>query len=111
MEKLGTGFKTLFESYAKAGLPTPQVIEGENYIKCILPRPTREQEKRKQLSDDEGRILNLFQATTELSAGDIINELHIRDPQQVEFLLDWLIRILRRVGQSKGTRYIKVYGN
>ena len=112
MEKLGTGFKTLFESYAKAGLPTPQVIEGENYIKCILPRPTREQEGRKQLSDDEGRILNLFQITTELSAGDIINELHIPRSTTSRILTGLAHKnILRRVGQSKGTRYIKVYGN
>ena len=38
IETLGTGFLTLFESYAKRELPTPKVIEGENYIKCILPR-------------------------------------------------------------------------
>ena len=107
MEKLGTGFKTLFESYAKAGLPKPQVIEGENYIKCILPRPSRDHEKRRQLSDDEDRILNLFQVTTELSAGDIINELHIPRSTTSRMLAGLTHKnILRRIGQSKGTRYI-----
>lgn len=107
MEKLGTGFKTLFESYAKAGLPKPQVIEGENYIKCILPRPTRDYEKRRQLSDDEDRILNLFQITTELAAGDIIDELHIPRSTTSRILAGLTHKnILRRIGQSKGTRYI-----
>jgi len=40
IETLGTGFPTLFESYEKRGLPMPEVIEGENYIKCVLPRAT-----------------------------------------------------------------------
>jgi predicted HTH transcriptional regulator len=39
IEKLGSGFITLFESYEqRGGLYPPQVIEGENFIKCILPR-------------------------------------------------------------------------
>ena len=38
VESLGSGFRTLFESYAERNLPEPLVIEGENYVKCILPR-------------------------------------------------------------------------
>lgn len=41
MEKLGSGFITLFSQYRERRLPTPTVIDGENYIKCILPRKTR----------------------------------------------------------------------
>lgn len=37
MEKLGFGFITVFRSYEEMGLAPLQVIEGENYIKCILP--------------------------------------------------------------------------
>ena len=38
VEKLGSGLITIFESYEKRNLEDPIVIEGENYIKCILPR-------------------------------------------------------------------------
>lgn len=38
VEKLGSGFATIFDSCAKAQLPTPQFIQGPNYIKCILYR-------------------------------------------------------------------------
>ena len=40
IEKLGSGFITLFESYAKRKLPRPTISEGVGFIKCILPRPT-----------------------------------------------------------------------
>ena len=40
IEKLGSGFITLFESYEKQGLHKPEVIEGEGFLKCILPRPS-----------------------------------------------------------------------
>ena len=39
IEKLGSGFITLFNSYEQMGLYPPEVIQGENFIKCILPRP------------------------------------------------------------------------
>ena len=41
IEKLGSGFITIFSSYQREGLPQPQVIEGENYVKVVLPRPKR----------------------------------------------------------------------
>lgn len=40
VEKLGSGFITLFSSYRDYGLERPTVIEGMNYVKCILPRKT-----------------------------------------------------------------------
>lgn len=39
-EKPGSGFLTLFKIYHENQLPTPKVIEGTGYVKCILPRPT-----------------------------------------------------------------------
>jgi len=35
---LGSGFIELFRSYDEWGLQKPEIIEGENFIKCILPR-------------------------------------------------------------------------
>lgn len=39
VEKLGSGFLTLFTSYEEHHLPRPIVVEGTGFIKCILPRP------------------------------------------------------------------------
>ncbi|MCP4294286.1 MAG: hypothetical protein GY786_01625 [Proteobacteria bacterium] len=38
IEKIGSGFISLFSSYRDRDLEPPTVIEGLNYIKCILPR-------------------------------------------------------------------------
>ena len=38
IEKLGSGFITLFTSYRESGLDRPTVLEGLNFVKCILPR-------------------------------------------------------------------------
>ncbi len=106
MEKMGTGFKILFESYAKEGLAKPEVIEGENYVKCILPRRTG-QTRRKLSSALEERILNLFQSTIELSVGDIIKELHIPRATASRTLSDLVQKkALLKKGAGKGTRYM-----
>jgi ATP-dependent DNA helicase RecG len=38
IENFGLGFITTFAGYEKAGLKAPEVIEGDHWIKCILPR-------------------------------------------------------------------------
>ena len=38
IESLGSGFPTIFNTYQKAGLEKPQVLEGVEFVKCILPR-------------------------------------------------------------------------
>lgn len=38
IESLGSGFPTIFNTYRKAGLEKPQVTEGVEFVKCILPR-------------------------------------------------------------------------
>ncbi len=38
IEKMGTGFRELFRHYRLSNLQKPQVIEGENFVKVILPR-------------------------------------------------------------------------
>lgn len=34
----------MIESYKSMGLKPPSVIEGENFVKCILPREKAEEE-------------------------------------------------------------------
>jgi ATP-dependent DNA helicase RecG len=38
IEKLGSGFKSLFSSYRDSGLDSPTIVEGLNFVRCILPR-------------------------------------------------------------------------
>ncbi len=38
IEKLGSGFISLFSSYRESGLDRPTVVEGFNFVRCILPR-------------------------------------------------------------------------
>ena len=108
IEKLGTGFRTLFESYEKAGLVKPQVIEGENYIKCILPRPTPEDAKYRALPSIDQKIIDLFAQMNELSITDVMQQLHLSRSTAGRSLTKLVeTGILQRVGSAKATRYIK----
>jgi ATP-dependent DNA helicase RecG len=71
IEKMGTGFITMFESYAKANLKKPQIIEGQNFIKCIL---TREKDLNTSNSDP---IIDLCLKFDDISISDVIKTLNI----------------------------------
>jgi ATP-dependent DNA helicase RecG len=71
IEKLGTGLITIFDSYEKYRLKEPQIIEGENFVKCILPRGEEKQEKSNL--DDYAKIMNLFEKQEEITIVDIVN--------------------------------------
>lgn len=73
IEKMGSGFITLFKSYRKEGLRPPEVIEGTNFVKCILPRVHSDAIQE----DIEGLILNLFKISDEISIAEIIRQLNI----------------------------------
>lgn len=107
MEKLGSGFITLFESYEKYGLPTPEVIEGANYIKCILPRPSARVPILKEDEQNELQsIVNLFAVTTQLSSGQIAENMHMSRATLGRRLAELLEKgILSKRGKGKGTRY------
>lgn len=73
IEKMGSGFITLFKSYREEGLLPPEVIEGTNFVKCILPRIHADALQK----DVEGQILNLFKTSEEISRSDILRTLKI----------------------------------
>lgn len=73
IEKMGSGFITLFKSYRKEGLLPPEVIEGTNFVKCILPRVHADAIKE----DIDNLILSLFKRVNEISRADIIRQLKI----------------------------------
>ncbi|MBF0364446.1 MAG: putative DNA binding domain-containing protein [Oligoflexia bacterium] len=114
IEKLGTGFITLFESYERRKLPSPQVIEGENFIKCILPRKTNspssstqnfDNKDKDELSDSE-QILHLLERTKEISISDVISSLHLSRATAGRRLTELTSKgTLKKFGKGKATRY------
>jgi ATP-dependent DNA helicase RecG len=104
MEKLGTGFLTVFRSYEEMGLARPQVIEGENYIKCILPR-------EKSVGDadsDSERILQLLRSCDSVSVADIVRQLDMARAtagRRLAVLLN--DGKIRRTGKGRACRYYR----
>jgi ATP-dependent DNA helicase RecG len=112
IEKLGSGFITTFESYARRGLPMPHIFEGENYIKCVLPRLTakarRTTQRKKVISLEDQRILNLLQQAGEISITDIIKNLHMPRASAGKKLAILVSQgELLKIGQGRGTKYKK----
>ncbi|MBN2478945.1 MAG: putative DNA binding domain-containing protein [Parachlamydiales bacterium] len=108
IEKLGTGFITIFDEYEKNNLKKPQVIEGENFIKCILPRK-KEEDKKLENFDELSKIMNLFDRFKEITIKDVIRELAISKATAVR-KLNILINDykIKRIGHAKSTKYIKI---
>jgi ATP-dependent DNA helicase RecG len=106
IEKLGSGFHNLFYSYDNWKLKKPEVFEGENYIKCVLPR-----EKVKILEGtedvvEEENILNLFNRVEELSISDVIAALGFPRATAGRRLKS-LVKAdkLKKIGSGKATSY------
>lgn len=108
IEKLGSGFITLFESYEERGLHKPEVIEGEGFVKCILPRPSFGAEK---VEDDQElkTILNLFEFSSEIAISDVMNILQVSRPTAGRRLSQLVSqKLIEQIGVGKGTRYRKI---
>jgi predicted HTH transcriptional regulator len=109
IELMGSGFLETFKSYKERGLDTPEVIEGEGYIKCILPRTSIKQRAKKGtkvITNEQQDILNLFRQATELSISDIMHALHIARTTAARRIAQMLKQgLLVRTGQGKGARY------
>ena len=105
VEKLGSGFITLFDSYRSRGLKSPEVIEGPNFVKCILPR-----EKSKAAPNHQ--ILRLFESMTAITTRDVTEHCKI-SRAGAKRKLDELIRsgLIVRRGQGRNTHYIKAQTN
>ncbi len=106
IEKLGTGFITLFESYEKRKLKTPEVIELENAVKCILPRSTRED--KVVLSNQVQDIMRLFDVATEITIGEIMEQLSIPRATAGRRIAALVKKdLLKKIGSGRGARYIR----
>ena len=111
IEKLGSGFITLFESYEKRHLYPPEVIEGENFIKCILPRKSFPAKPYKE-KDETQKILALFEISEEITISDVMRTLKLSRPTAGRRLAQLTQKgLIEQIGQSKATRYRKTQKN
>ena len=100
VEKLGTGFITLYDSYRKAGLKRPVVIEGENFVKCILPRV------HEAGLEGEESLMGLFSRLSEVSVKDVQEYLSISKASAGRRLSELLEKgLIKRMGRGPRTRY------
>jgi predicted HTH transcriptional regulator len=102
IEKLGSGFLTIFKSYEEYRLRKPTLIEGENYVKCILPRIAAEE-------GDEESLLRLFDLGAKISVSDVITHLKLSRTTAVRRLNALLeTKQIKKIGKGRGTIYIKM---
>ncbi len=111
VEKLGSGFITLFEEYEKRRLHSPQVIEGENFIKCILPRPSFSSQFN-QKDTETKKILALFEISNEIAISSIMKDLNTSRATTGRYLAQLVKQgYIQKIGKGKATRYRKARNN
>ncbi len=105
IEKLGSGFIVMLDSYQAYHLPAPQVVDGGDYVKCMLSRPASYQ-KYQEVEDLQFRILQFFQAHHELSIKELIKALGT-PRTTLHRALTTLLKagILERFGQTQAVKY------
>lgn len=105
VEKLGTGFLTLFKTYREAHLPEPIVIEGAGFVKCILQRRTPKQSARLE-EPMEQQLMKLFLMTDEVQTGDVVRFFSISRATAGRLLAKLVLQgIIVKTGQGPATRY------
>jgi len=105
IEKLGSGFIVMLDSYQAYHLPSPQVIDGGDYVKCVLSRPTAYQ-KYVVPEDLQSQILTLFRSHPELPTKEIIKALGVPRTTLHRALTALLENgIIERTGRTHTTRY------
>ena len=107
IEKLGSGFITIFNSYEQRGLKTPQIFEGENYVKYILPRGVAIKESA--TTSESEKIVQLFATHNEIDISQVIHELSVSRATAVRRLNELINKgIIKRSGHTKAVRYLKI---
>jgi len=105
VEKMGTGFIQIFQSYEAWGLPKPQVIEGENFVKCILPRAY----SQAALGSQERDILSLFQAQDEITIHEVMNKYAVSRATAQRWLQTLVSeKKIERIGKTRNIRYRRI---
>jgi len=103
VEKMGSGLMTIFDSYRKAGLLSPELVEGTNFIKCILPRI---KVQKGDVSDNASMILHLIKIRDEIRIADAIKYCHISRATAGR-MLSALVSDgkIKRIGKGSSVKY------
>jgi ATP-dependent DNA helicase RecG len=104
IEKMGSGFITIFKSYEERKLKTPSIIEGPGFVKCILSREAAE----KEISDEFQPILRLFDLANEITISDLTKNLNL--PRTTAGRrLNALVKLgrIKKFGKGRGAIYRK----
>lgn len=102
IEKLGTGLISIFSTYKEMKLEEPKFIEGENFVKIILPRTA--EKNRNEATDD--LVKTLFVYTNEISIEDVQKALKVSRQtaaRKMNVLIDKGKVI--RTGKTRSIRY------
>jgi ATP-dependent DNA helicase RecG len=104
VEKMGTGFINIFKSYEAWGLEKPQIIEGANFIKCILPRGSSQLTSAEAKTEED--ILALFYSQYEITTQDVVRKFSISRATAQRWL-NILIekQLIERIGKTRNLRY------
>jgi len=102
VEKLGTGLIAIFESYEENNLMSPRIVEGENYVKLILPRELKN--KGEVATDDE--LVKLFASSPEISLDDVQKILGVSRTTATRKMNRWIKDgRVERAGKTRSTRF------
>jgi ATP-dependent DNA helicase RecG len=99
-EKLGSGLIAIFDAYAKEGLSDPQILEGDQSVKSILPR------EKKSATEEDSIFLTLFAQSPEISLEDVQRILGVSRATASRRMQEWLgDGKVTRIGKTRGIRY------
>ncbi len=104
IEKLGSGFPTIFQSMRSASLRTPQVIESDEAIKIVLPRG-------KESVSPEGHekiILDMLLIKPAITVSEVMNALSISRTSAWRILHGMISKkIIVSIGKGRTASYGK----
>lgn len=105
IEKLGSGFITIFDSYEEYGLEMPQIINGGNFVKCILPRKKQSTKTNADVNDTT-KIFALFTSCKEITVKDVESTLSVSPSTAIRRLNQMIAEgTIQRIGQKRNVRY------
>ncbi len=109
IEKLGSGFLTLFKTFRERHLPKPLVMEGNRFIKCILPRASGSEKSDKTSKEQSSlKIMELFYSQEMIAVRDVMSYLNVSRPTAGRYLSQ-LVKTdhIERFGQGAAVNYRK----
>lgn len=109
IEKLGSGFLTIFNTYRERNMLPPTVIPGPDFVKVILPRQAAPKSKSVSKLTQTDHVLRMFHIMSTVTASDVAKELDVSRQTAVR-VLSKLVEQQRieRIGKGPSTRYRKL---